>query len=62
MGTFDYMPPSNDEIFISVVPKQSKAAIFQVSYFKMRYFHEMLTLPSPSTSTEVIGNLGMDMP
>ena len=33
MGTFDYPPPLNDVKFISVVPDQLKAMIFQVASF-----------------------------
>jgi hypothetical protein len=62
MGNFYYPSPSNDVRFISVVPDQSRAAIFQVSYFKTSYFHDPWTLPSPSNSMEGIKNLGMDMP
>jgi hypothetical protein len=36
MGTFDYMPPSNDVNFISAISDQLKAAIFQVTSFKRR--------------------------
>jgi hypothetical protein len=62
MGTFDYPSPSNDVRFISVIPDQPKAAIFQVSSFKMSYFHDPWTLPSPSASMEGVGHLGMAMP
>jgi hypothetical protein len=62
MGTFDYLPPSNDVRFISVVPDQPRAAIFQVSSFKMSYFHDPWDLPSPSASMEGIGHLGMAIP
>jgi hypothetical protein len=62
MGTFDYPSPSNNVNFISVVPDQPRATIFQVSFFKMSYFHNSWTLPSPSVSMEGIGNLGMPMP
>jgi hypothetical protein len=62
MGTFDYPPPSNDVRFISVVPDQPKAAIFQVASFKTSYFEDPWTLPSPSASMEGVGNLGMAMP
>jgi hypothetical protein len=55
-------PPSNDVRFISVVPDQPKAAIFQVSSFKMSYFHDPWNLPSPSALMEGIGHLGMAMP
>jgi hypothetical protein len=62
MGTFDYPSPSNDVRFILVVPDHSKATIFQVSSFKTSYFHDPWNLPSPSTSMEGVGNLGMAMP
>jgi hypothetical protein len=38
MGTFDFPPPSNDVKFISVVPDQPKAAIFQVSFISNDLF------------------------
>jgi hypothetical protein len=61
MGSFDYPLPSNDVKFISIVPDQPKAKIFQVSSFRMSYFHDPWTLPSPSASMEGIGNLCMAM-
>jgi hypothetical protein len=33
MGTFDFLPPSNDVKFISTIPDQPKVVIFQVSSF-----------------------------
>jgi hypothetical protein len=60
--TFDYLSPSNDVRFISVVPNQLRATIFQVSSFKTSYFHDTWTLPSPSASMQGIENLGMAMP
>jgi hypothetical protein len=62
MGTFDFPPPSNDVKFISVVPDQPKAAIFQVASFRMTYFNDPWNLPSPSASMEGVGNPGMAMP
>jgi hypothetical protein len=62
MGTFDFPPPSNDVKFISVVPDQPKAVIFQVASFRMSYFNDLWTLPSPSASMEGVGNPGMAMP
>jgi hypothetical protein len=62
MGTFDYLPPSNDVRFISAIPDQPKAAIFQVLSFKMGYFYDLWTLPSPVALIERVGNLGMEMP
>jgi hypothetical protein len=62
MGNFDYPFPSNDVRFISVVPDHLRDAIFQVSFFKMSYFHDIWNLPSPSASMEGIGHLGMAMP
>ena len=61
METFDYSLPSNDVRFISAIPDQPKATIFQVSSFKMSYFNDSWNLPSPSTSMEWIGHLGMTM-
>jgi hypothetical protein len=48
MGTFDYPPPSNDVRFISIVPDQPKDENFQISSFKMSYFHDPWNLPSSS--------------
>jgi hypothetical protein len=62
MGTFDYSPPSGDVKFISVSHDQPRAEIFQVSTFRTTYFHDIWTLPSPSTFMEGTGNLGMAMP
>jgi hypothetical protein len=61
MGTFDYPPPSSDVKLILVVPDQPRDEIFQVSSFKMTYFHDLWTLPSPSALMEGTGNHGMDM-
>jgi hypothetical protein len=47
MGTFDYPPPSGDIKFISAIPDQPKVEIFQVSSFRMTYFDDPWTLPSP---------------
>jgi hypothetical protein len=62
MGTFDYPSPSNDVRLLSVVSDQLWAAILQVSSFRTSYFNDPWTLPSPSASTEGIGNHGMAMP
>jgi hypothetical protein len=40
MGTFDYPPLANDVRFVSVVPDQTKAAIFQVTSFRASYFND----------------------
>jgi hypothetical protein len=60
MGTFDYPPPSINVKFISVVPDQPKAEIFQVSSFCMTYFNDLWTLPSPPSMMEWTGNHGME--
>jgi hypothetical protein len=62
MGNFDYPPPSGYVKFISVVPDQPKAEIFQVSSFYMTYFNDPWTLPSPSAMMEGIGHHDMAMP
>jgi len=62
MGTFNYLPPSNNVKFISVVPNQLRDAIFQVSSFKTSYFHKPWNLPSPSALMKGIRHLGMAMP
>jgi hypothetical protein len=62
MGTFDYPPPTDDVKYISVVPDQPRAEIFQVSSFHMTYFNDPWTLPSPSAMMEGTGHHGMAMP
>jgi hypothetical protein len=62
MGTFDYPPPYGDANFISVSPDHPRAEIFQMPSFRTTYFHDLWTLPSPSTLMEGIGNSGMAMP
>ena len=62
MGTFDYPPPTDNVHYISVVPDQPRAEIFQISLFHTTYFNDLWTLPSPSTSMEGIGDPGMAMP
>jgi hypothetical protein len=59
MGTFDYPPPPDDIKFVS---NQPKVEIFQVSSFRMTYFHDPWTLPSPSSMMEGTGHHGMAMP
>jgi len=62
MGTFNYLPPTGNVHFMSVVPDQPRAEIFQISSFFTTYFNDLWTLPSPSTTMEGIGNHGMAMP
>ena len=62
MGTFNYPPTFDDVKFISAIPDQPKAKIFQVSSFFTIYFNNPWTLPSPSTTIEGIGHHGMAMP
>jgi hypothetical protein len=62
MGNFDYPPPSDDVKLILVVSDQHRAEIFQVSSFRMTYFNDPWSLPSPSTMMEVTGHHGMSMP
>jgi hypothetical protein len=59
MGTFDYRHPQGDVKFIS---DHHKVVIFQVLSFFMTYFNDPWILPSPSTTMEGTGNLGMSMP
>jgi hypothetical protein len=59
MGTFIYPPPPDDIKFVS---NQPKVEIFQVSSFRMTYFHDPWTLPSPSSTMEGTGHHGMAMP
>ena len=62
MGTFDYPPPTDNVHYMSVVPDQSSAEIFQISSFDMTYFNDPWNLPSPSTMMEGIGHHVMAMP
>jgi hypothetical protein len=59
MGTFDYPPPHSDVKFILT---HHKAEIFHVSSFRMTYFQDPWTLPSPSDTMDVIGHAGMSTP
>jgi hypothetical protein len=62
MGTFNYPPPTGNVHYITVIPDQPRAENFQISTFHMTYFHDLWTLPSPSTTTEGIEHHGMAMP
>jgi hypothetical protein len=62
MGTFDYPPPTDNVKYISAVPDQPRAEIFQISSFRMNYFNDPWTLPSPSSMMEGTGHHGMAMP
>jgi hypothetical protein len=62
MGTFDYPPPTDNFHYMSVVPVQLSAEIFQISFFHMNYFNDLWTLPSPSAMMEETGHYGMAMP
>jgi hypothetical protein len=59
MGTFDYPPPQGDVKFIS---NHHKADIFHVSSFRMTYFQDPWTLPSPSATMDETGHAGMATP
>jgi hypothetical protein len=59
MGSFDYPPPQGDIKFIS---NHHKVGIFQVLSFRMTYFDDLWTLPSPSAMMDGTGHLGMSMP
>jgi len=61
MGTFDYPIFSNDVKFILVILEQPKAAIFQVTSFRMSYFNKLWILPFPSALMEGIEHPGMAM-
>jgi hypothetical protein len=52
-------PPHGDIKFIS---NHHKVDIFQVSSFFMTYFEDPWILPSPSTTMDETGHLGMSMP
>jgi hypothetical protein len=62
MGTFDDLRPSGDVKFISSSPDQPRAEIVQVSSFRMAYFHDPWTRPSPLASMEGTRHPGMAMP
>jgi hypothetical protein len=62
MGTFDYPPPTDNVHYMTVVPDQPRAEIFQISSFRTTYFHDPWTLPSPSTTMEGTEHHGMAMP
>jgi hypothetical protein len=62
MGTFNYPAPINDVKYISTVPNQPRAEIFQVSMFRTTHFYDLWILPSPSSTMEGAGNHGMAMP
>jgi hypothetical protein len=62
MGTFNYPPPTGDVKYISTVPDQPRAEIFQVSSFHTTYFNDLWTLPSPSAMMEGTRHHGMAMP
>jgi hypothetical protein len=59
MGTFDYPPPQGDVKFIST---HHKAEIFHLSSFRMTYFQDPWTLPSPSDTMDATGHVGMSIP
>jgi hypothetical protein len=59
MGTFNYPPPHSDVKFILT---HHKADIFHVSSFRMTYFEDQWTLPSPSDTMDVKGHAGMSTP
>jgi hypothetical protein len=62
MVTFDYSPPFSNFKLILVAPNQPRVEIFQISSFRMTYFHDLWTLPSPSASMEGTRHYGMAMP
>jgi hypothetical protein len=62
IGTFDYPPLTDNVHYMSAVPDQPRAKIFQISSFRTTYFNDPWNLPSPSTTMEGIGHHGMDMP
>jgi hypothetical protein len=59
MGTFDYPSPHGDVKFIST---HHKAEIFHFSSFRTTYFQDPWILPSPSTTMDETGHIGMSMP
>jgi hypothetical protein len=62
MVTFDYPPLTGNVHYISVVPDHLRDEIFQTLSFRMTYFNDLWTLPSPSTMMEGTGHHGMAMP
>ena len=59
MGTFDYLSPTNNFHYITVVPDQPRAEILQISLFRMTYFYDPWNLPSPSATMEGTEHHGM---
>jgi hypothetical protein len=62
MGTFDYPPPTGNVHYMTAVPDQPQAEIFQISSFRTMYFNDPWTLPSPSSTMEGTEHHGMAMP
>jgi hypothetical protein len=62
MGTFDYLPPTGNFHYMTIVPDQPWAEFFQISSFHTTYFHNLWTLPSPSAMMEGTEHHGMAMP
>jgi hypothetical protein len=62
MGTFDYPPPTDNVHYMTVVPDQPRAKNFHLSLFRMTYFNDPWTLPSPSATMEGKEHHGMAMP
>jgi hypothetical protein len=62
MGTFDYFPLIDNVHYMSVVPDQPRAEIFQISSFHTTYFNNPWNLPSPSATMEGKRHHGMAMP
>jgi hypothetical protein len=62
MGTFDHLPPTSNVHFMSVIPDQPQAQIFQLSTFRMKYFNDLWTLSSPSGTIKSTEHHGMAMP
>jgi hypothetical protein len=62
MGTFDYPPPTGNFHYMSVVPDQPRAEIFQIMLFHMTYFNDPWNIPSPSAMMEGTGHHGIVMP
>ena len=57
------LPASTGNVhYMLVVLDQPRAKIFQISSFRMTYFSDMWTLPSPSATMDEIGHIGMATP
>jgi hypothetical protein len=64
MGTFDFPAPSLEINVVLNVPEQStlKVDIFHVISFQTSYFEDLLNIPPPSTSGDILEHIEMEIP